>query len=308
VLDADGVILASPVYFRHVAAQMKAFIDRSLAYGHKPRTTWKPGMAISVSAGMGETSTADYLAAVLRVYGAFPVGTLTAIAVRPGSFMGMELVEARAKDLARDLSRAIKEKRRYPATENDLFFYLFMGDLVRRQKEFMRDDFRHWEGSGFYKGFETYIGQTFATPPDNPEMRREWVKGMIAEEVAKTKGQASRNAVKPSSPQSAQTCRELLVMMPAGFRKEGSAGLNVVYQFEISGQEDFVAHLRITGGTCVFVEGPHPKPDVTIKSPSDVWLAISKGEMNGQTAFMTGKYKAEGNITLLMKLGTLFRP
>jgi len=44
LLAADGVILASPVYFSHVTAQMKAFIDRSLALGHKPRGTWKPGL------------------------------------------------------------------------------------------------------------------------------------------------------------------------------------------------------------------------------------------------------------------------
>ncbi len=306
LLAADGVVLASPVYFKHVTAQMKAFIDRSLAYGHKPRTTWKPGMAISVSAGMAETATANYLAGTLRAYGAFSVGTLTAIAVDPGSFIGIDAVEARAKDLAHDLSRAIKEKRRYPVSDSDLFYYLFMGDLVRRQKDFMRDDFKHWEESGLYNGFEAYVGQTFASRHNDPEMRKEWIRGLIAEDVAKAKGKANQPAAKPSSPQSAETCRELLAMMPAGFKKEAAPGLNAVYQFEINGQENFVAHLRISGGTCVLVDGPHEKPDVTVKSPSDVWLAISKGEMNGQTAFMTGKYKAEGDITLLLRLGSLF--
>jgi multimeric flavodoxin WrbA/putative sterol carrier protein len=306
LLAADGVILASPVYFKHVTAQMKTFIDRSLAYGHKPRTTWKPGIAISVSAGMAETATADYLAGLLRTYGAFSVGTLTGIAVGPGSFMGTDVINARAKDLAGDLSRAIKEKRRYPATDGDLFFYLFMGDLVRRQKDFMHDDFRHWEESGLYKGFETYVGQTFANPPYDPEMRKEWVRGMIAEEVEKAKSKAGKLNDKPSTPQSARTCRELLAMMPAGFKKDVAPGLDVVYQFEISGQEEFVAHLRISDGNCVFVDGPHAKPDVTVKSPSDVWLSISKGEMNGQTAFMSGKYRVEGDLTLLMKLGSLF--
>ena len=36
LLDADGIILASPVYFKHVTAQMKTFIDRSQGYSHKP--------------------------------------------------------------------------------------------------------------------------------------------------------------------------------------------------------------------------------------------------------------------------------
>jgi len=92
LLAADGVILASPVYFYHVTAQMKAFIDRSLALGHKPRRTWKPGLAVSVSAGLGETQVAEYLAAMLRAYGAFAVGRLTALATSPGEFIGKKAV------------------------------------------------------------------------------------------------------------------------------------------------------------------------------------------------------------------------
>jgi NAD(P)H-dependent FMN reductase len=55
---ADGIILASPVYFKHVTAQMKTFIDRSLTFGHKPRGASKPGLAVTVSAGLADTSTA----------------------------------------------------------------------------------------------------------------------------------------------------------------------------------------------------------------------------------------------------------
>ncbi|MGD0488559.1 MAG: NAD(P)H-dependent oxidoreductase [Syntrophorhabdales bacterium] len=306
MLGADGVILASPVYYRHVTAQMKTFIDRSVAYAHKPRTAWKPGMAISVSGGMGETAVAEYLAGTLRTYGAFSIGSLTAIAVAPGAFMGIELVEARAKDMALDLARAIKEKRRYPATENDLFFYLFMRDFVEREKAFMADDYRHWQESGFFEGFGAYVDQSFSVPPANDQARKEWIRGMIAKEADKGQAKAGEATDRPSGPKSAATCRELLRMMPLGFKKEAAGALNAVYQFEINGQENFVAHLSIADGRCTYVDGPHEKPDVTIKSPADIWLAVSRGEMNGQSAFMTGKYKAEGDLTLLMRLGSLF--
>jgi multimeric flavodoxin WrbA/putative sterol carrier protein len=308
VLGADGLILSSPVYFGLVTAQMKAFLDRSLAYGHKPRTTWKPGLAISVSAGKAEVTTAEYLVNVLHVYGAFPVNRFTAIAVGPGAFLGKDLVEQRALDMARDLARAIKEKRRYPATENDLSFYLFMGDLVRREKDFMRDDYKHWEDSGFYQGFESYVGQHFTNPPYNEEMRKEWLKDMISSEVAKAKGSTAAKAAPEGQADlsGVTSCRELLKAMPLGFKKEAANGLKAVYQFEITGPEEVTAHLVIANGACTYVEGPNAKPDVVVKSPADVWLAVSKGELNGQAAFMSGKYKVEGDLSLLMKLSKIF--
>ena len=307
LFSADGVILASPVYFGHVTAQTKAFVDRSLAYGHKPRGSWKPGMAISVSAGMGEIKTAEYLANLLRVFGAYSVATFTAIARRPGAFLGKDLVEARAVDLAGDLARAIKEKRRYPATENDLSFHLFMGSLIEEEKDFMRDDFSHWRELEFFDSFEAYSGQRFSKPSYSEEMRKEWSRKLIAQEIARAGAAAVPKTTAPSgSPLAITSCRELLQSMPLGFQKEKAGDLEAVFQFEISGEEQFTAHLRIAEGRCTYAEGPHEHPDVTIKSPAAVWLAVSKGELNGQRAFMAGKYRAEGDLSLLMKLQNLF--
>lgn len=311
LLSADGIILASPVYFSHVTAQMKTFIDRSLAYSHKPRQTRKPGLAISVSAGLGECSTADYLSNLLKIYGAFSIGTFTALAVSPGGFLGKDLVEARARDLAGDLARAIKEKRRYPVTEKDLSSYLFMRDLVDRQKDFMQDDYRHWQESGFLEGFEDFIKQQFIKPDFDPEVRKAWLREMIRNETAGVKDRAAKDdspksSSVPGGPQSANNCWELLKMMPLGFNAEAAGGLKAVYQFEISGSESFVAHLTISGGKCQFFEGSDPKPDVVVKSPAEVWLAVSKGEMDGQTAFMTGKYQVQGDLGLLLKMKALF--
>ncbi|MCP4709086.1 MAG: SCP2 sterol-binding domain-containing protein, partial [Planctomycetes bacterium] len=42
-------------------------------------------------------------------------------------------------------------------------------------------------------------------------------------------------------------------------------------------------------------------------TPSDVWLKISRGEMNGQLAFMTRKYKVKGKMGLLMKFNKMFK-
>jgi multimeric flavodoxin WrbA/putative sterol carrier protein len=308
LLAADGVILASPVYFYHVTAQMKTFLDRSLAWGHKPRSSWKPGLAVSVSAGWGETQTSEYLARLLRVYGAFPVGRLTAMATSPGAFVGREAVEAHARNLARDLAQAVREKRRYPATDEDLRFFQFMGELVRSQKDaLMQADYAYWEKQGLFNGFEHYIQQTTAKADYDPEIRKAWIQEAIAQHKARHEG---RNAPAPKLPspgrQSPVSCRDLIRSMPLGFNAEAAARLEAVYQFEITGTETFVAHLRIREGRCDWHEGPVEHPGIIIRSPADVWLAISRGALDGQHAFMSGQFTAQGDLGLLMKLKSLF--
>lgn len=309
LLAADGIILASPVYFLHVTAQMKTFFDRSLAFGHKPRPSWKPGLAISVSAGLGETDTANYLAFLLRTFGAFPVGTLTALSIAPGGFVGKEAVESRAADLARDLARAIREKRRYPATDRDLRFYEFMGTLVKSQKDtMMKHDYKHWEEHGFFQGFESYIQQKSTDVPFDSGLREAWIKEMIEEQKAKKKAQVAdvKKQAVSLEPQGAKSCEDLLRMMPLAFNPATAENLKAVYQFEVSGGENFSAHLRIADGACTYNHGRAEKPDLVIRTPADVWLKISRGELNGQKAFMAGLYKVEGNVGLLLKMKNLF--
>jgi multimeric flavodoxin WrbA len=309
MMAASAVILASPVYFFHVTAQMKTFIDRSLAYGHKPRPTWKPGLALSVSAGLGEVDAAAYLGAALRPYGAFSVGTFTALAVSPGEFIGKEAVEARAADLARDLATAVREKRRSPATERDLRYYQFMSALVRSKKDsVMRDDHEYWEKHGLYDGFETYIQQKTTRVEHDEEMRRASIGEMIAEQkkrkreqpAPEAKGTAELAAGMPMS------CEALLRMMPGRFKIDAAGALEAVYQFEVSGAENFTAHLRISAGVCTHHPGSATHPGIVIKTPADVWLAVSKGEMDGQYAFMSGKFTAQGDLGLMLRLKTLF--
>ncbi len=309
LLAADGIILASPVYFLHVTAQMKTFLDRSLAFGHKPRPSWKPGLAVSVSAGYGETNVAEYLGGLLRVYGAFSVGRLTSLSTSPGEFLGKPAVEARARDLALDLARAVKENRRYPTTDSDLIFYQFMGALVRDHRDsIMKDDFEHWEKHGLYQGFETFIQQQRAKSPYDPEMRKAWLQKMMARRASKRAGKraVARESLSKSAAPSATTCREMLQSMPLAFNPSAAQGLAAVYQFEISGNESFTAHLKIAEGACSYHDGPSAKPGVVIQSPAEVWLAVSRGELDGQQAFMAGKYKVEGDLSLLMKLRSLF--
>ncbi|MBI4595719.1 MAG: SCP2 sterol-binding domain-containing protein [Candidatus Tectomicrobia bacterium] len=131
---------------------------------------------------------------------------------------------------------------------------------------------------------------------------------MIVQQKGKKKGQKreAEAAEGAQGPKTAKSCKDLLKMMPLGFNPSAVEGLSAIYQFEVAGEEDFVAHLLIAEGRCTYVDGPAQKPDVIIKTPPDIWLAIAKGEMDGQQAFMSGKYKVEGDLGLLLKLRVLF--
>ena len=301
-LDADAVILASPVYVLNVTSQMKTFLDRSLGYGHRPRGSWKPGLAVSVSAGLGETWVSEYLASVLRLYGAFAVGRLTAIGIGRGEFLGKEAVEYRAADLARDLAQAVKGDRKFPPTDMDLRYWQFMGNLVKDHRDFMRADHEHWEKQGLYDSFEAYTGQTTSSAEVDPAMRTAWIQDLI-----RRQSEASKNVTPAGSDrESAQTARELLQNMPRALNSEAAQGVHAVYQFEVSGAEEFSACLEINDGSASYREGRNAQPHVTIRTPAEVWLSIAKGELDGAQAYMSGKYTAEGDLALLMKLKSFF--
>jgi putative sterol carrier protein len=102
--------------------------------------------------------------------------------------------------------------------------------------------------------------------------------------------------------------RQTIEGMPLAFDPVAAGDLDATIQFDVSGPEPGVYHLRFGGGECIFHEGPAASPSLTISTPSDVWLKISRGELAGQEAMMQGLYNATGDISLLLKMDSLFKP
>jgi putative sterol carrier protein len=94
--------------------------------------------------------------------------------------------------------------------------------------------------------------------------------------------------------------------MTTVFNPDVAGNLTADIQYRVTGSEPGTYYLHIANGECSFHEGDSPAPKLTIHTPSDVWLAISRGELDGQMAFMQGKYRAEGDFSLLMKMSQLF--
>jgi len=58
----------------------------------------------------------------------------------------------------------------------------------------------------------------------------------------------------------ARRCREVFEMMPRQLNKKAAAGLNVVYQFDLSGRGGGVWQVFVLDGRCEVKEGQHPSP------------------------------------------------
>ncbi len=100
--------------------------------------------------------------------------------------------------------------------------------------------------------------------------------------------------------------RLLLRGMAASFNSQAAGDLKATIQFEVTGKQTGDWFLSMESGKCTYQEGKANSPSLTIKTPSEVWLAIANKEMDGQQAFMEGKYTATGEMTLLMRMKSLF--
>ncbi len=110
----------------------------------------------------------------------------------------------------------------------------------------------------------------------------------------------------PSDLPRPESAREAVFRMPDFLNKEAAGDLSAIIGFVVTGPDAFNAYLHIRNGVCAIAEVPEGKPDLIIRTPGDVWLGISRGDISGQDAFMQKAYLAEGNLGLLMNLKRLF--
>ena len=144
IRDSNVLVLASPVYFLNVSAQMKCFIDRMLSFGHRPSLRGYGG-AIVAHAGVGDPKVvAEYLCRVLKAWGIYPVGHAIGFGVLPTDVKPDEVEKAR--ELGRMISRAFREGLKPEAKKEDFELQKQLIKLIKDNKEFMKADYEFWRG------------------------------------------------------------------------------------------------------------------------------------------------------------------
>jgi putative sterol carrier protein len=103
------------------------------------------------------------------------------------------------------------------------------------------------------------------------------------------------------------TVKDLFDRMPASFDPKAAAGLDVVHQFDITGEGGGQWYAVVKDGTCEVLAGRHASPSATITSKAADYLAIANGKKNEMMAFALGQIRLSGNIPAAMKLNKIFK-
>ena len=84
-------------------------------------------------------------------------------------------------------------------------------------------------------------------------------------------------------------------------------GVNGVFQFDISGDDPMVFFFKLEDGSPSVGEGTSDNPSITISMTAPDFKDMIDGKLNGTMAFMSGKLKLKGDMSLAMKLESLLK-
>ena len=144
MLNADGILLASPVYLNQVTAQLKTILDRTSHFVHCLRLTGRYMAALTTSGGGGGAEVHSYLRSYCALVGAQFVGSLDERAPLRAE------ASAAAATLVEDLATAIREKRVYPdqtaiLAANRARF----AQLIAHRRESWPYEYDYWKQQGW---------------------------------------------------------------------------------------------------------------------------------------------------------------
>src|SRR5437868_14948058 len=102
------------------------------------------------------------------------------------------------------------------------------------------------------------------------------------------------------------TPQEVFDGMRKSFRAEKAKGVNVRYQFDLSGPNGGGWFIDVNDGKFKMARGRIDNPNVTFVTSDKDWVALSNGDLGGTGAFLTGRLKIRGDHGLAKTLGEIF--
>ena len=111
MLEADGIIFGTPIYFYDMTAQMKAVMDRTLGLS----LANKVGGVVAVCGSLGLIDALKDFAFYMMIRRMLPAGHVSAYAMSPDELKKMEKCMKAANNLGRLMAALVKMNFKYPA-------------------------------------------------------------------------------------------------------------------------------------------------------------------------------------------------
>jgi NAD(P)-dependent dehydrogenase (short-subunit alcohol dehydrogenase family)/acyl dehydratase/putative sterol carrier protein len=101
--------------------------------------------------------------------------------------------------------------------------------------------------------------------------------------------------------------KDIFERIPEAFQAEKAVGVDVVFQFEISGPGGGSWHVTVKDQRCEVKGGAHDRPTTTIKMGDEDFVKLIKGELNAMKAYTGGKLKIGGDLMKSQLIEKLFK-
>jgi putative sterol carrier protein len=88
---------------------------------------------------------------------------------------------------------------------------------------------------------------------------------------------------------------------------KGIAGFQAVYQFHLSGEDGGTYQVKFADDQVSFHQGTLDEPKCILEMSDANFIKLVKGELNPTSAFMMGKLKVKGDLSLSLKLQSILQ-
>lgn len=285
--EADLVVLATPLWFGSVSTLTKTFLDRCLPLqepwlvAHPEGGTYRPPrggtifgrrLALLAPGSMPSESAFAALEGLARSLSSISQAPLVGRLVRPAAdilHLGRRLgpaYEVFNEALFRSGLELARLGRVLPETEKAVSAPLFLNEVAFRLVANL-----FWETCQEYHAAKR-------AGLELPELE-EFVDNDI---------------------------RMNLGGMTLSFDPEQAHEDEITYQFSLSGRQPGQWYLKIKSGRCSFHEGWTETPDLIISTPSEIWVAVVRREINLTQAVRDNLVRLEGRTELFSQIAAAF--
>ena len=106
--------------------------------------------------------------------------------------------------------------------------------------------------------------------------------------------------------ETADKVKEIFDEMPGRLNADAANGLDIVIQHSLAGEGGGEYYVSIKDGACSISEGTHDSPSMGLNMEASDFVGLTTGELDPMGAFMSGKLKVTGDMSIAMKMQSLF--